>query len=220
MTMSQKRIEVLADSIAALTRDRRIDLAGELLRAGEMAIPAMLLLQVLDELTCLRQHTKIEEPDAARVALVLDRFGVQPSRSLHETVLVLQQVSRYRLSTSTERELHAELERLFETLLPFEDIKHEYSCERIYRLDFYIPRFRLGIEVKVAGSADEVARQLEGYAKSSQIQWLVLITAHLRHVSQLVQTGRITRPSGPTDQALFFVGGKPLTIIPIGGQLL
>ena len=59
---------------------------------------------------------------------------------------------------------------------------------------------RIGIEVKIAGQADAVLRQLTRYAQSDLIDELVLVTTRARHRA-LPDT----------------VGGKPLTVVQVGG---
>lgn len=49
------------------------------------------------------------------------------------------------------------------------------------RIDIYVPELRVGVEVKVAGKAPEVLRQLARYANHPDIDALVLVTNRLRH---------------------------------------
>lgn len=65
------------------------------------------------------------------------------------------------------------------------------------RIDLLIGR--LGVEVKVAGATNTVARQLLRYAASDRVDVLLLVTTRLAHL-QLPQS----------------VGGKPLIVAPIG----
>jgi hypothetical protein len=87
------------------------------------------------------------------------------------------------------------LQEAIETLLKVEDL--EYSREMRLgpraRIDFLVEG--VGLEVKTAGSADSVLRQLTRYAGFDAIEGLVLVTNKLRH----------TFPSE--------VGGKPLEIV-------
>lgn len=220
MSALDARVRAFADSLTKLSTEQRIALAAELVPAGDLALAAVLLRAALDEITYLRLCGPEPERFDLRIQQVLAHFNVRPSRSVVDTVQILKRVSTYRLSSSTETVLHDQLARVFDDLLPGEDIRHEFSCAGISRLDFYLPRLSLGIEVKIAGSADDVARQLERYAgHTAAIRALVLITGHLRHVSQLLQTGRVRRAASdsPCD---FAIGETPLAIIPLGGQLL
>jgi hypothetical protein len=66
------------------------------------------------------------------------------------------------------------------------------------RLDFLVGG--TAVEVKVAGQPGSVLRQLQRYAASDLVADLVLVTTRARHASL---------PS--------VVGGKPLTVVRIGG---
>jgi hypothetical protein len=59
---------------------------------------------------------------------------------------------------------------------------------------------RVGVEVKVAGSPEEVERQLRRYAASDRVDELILVTSRTRH-------GAIPRR----------LGGKPVTVLIITG---
>ena len=48
------------------------------------------------------------------------------------------------------------------------------------RIDFYLPQFRTGIELKVKGSPSEVARQLHRYCQSPDVAAVVLLTGRHR----------------------------------------
>jgi hypothetical protein len=48
------------------------------------------------------------------------------------------------------------------------------------RIDFYIREIRCGLELKVKGSLADVARQLQRYATSAEIDALVLVTGRTR----------------------------------------
>ena len=49
------------------------------------------------------------------------------------------------------------------------------------RVDFFLPFTGIGIEVKVDGPANAVARQLQRYARSDLVSGLVLVTGKVRH---------------------------------------
>lgn len=59
---------------------------------------------------------------------------------------------------------------------------------------------RVGIEVKVAGQAASVVRQLERYAESDRVDELVLVTSRVRHLAV------------PSE-----IGGKPVSVVAIAG---
>lgn len=44
------------------------------------------------------------------------------------------------------------------------------------RIDFYLPREQVGIELKVKGSPSEVVRQLQRYAAAPEVAALMLVT--------------------------------------------
>lgn len=130
-----------------------------------------------------------------------------PAASHQDVVRQLLEIRKYRLSIGQEVELHRELERVIEQLLPGEDVKREQVLDSpADRIDFYLPRVLIGIEVKVKGQADDVMRQLARYARSPKVQHLVLITGHLRLMPVF---GRLSE-----------LGHKPFTAIALGGQLL
>lgn len=69
------------------------------------------------------------------------------------------------------------------------------------RIDLVVDR--VGVEIKIKGSAANVARQLQRYAESDLIDELVLVTGISRHEAFLGAT----------------IGGKPVTVVWIGGTL-
>jgi len=57
----------------------------------------------------------------------------------------------------------------------------EYSLQPDYgRIDFYLPDYKCGVELKVKGAPSEVLRQLYRYAQSPDISALILITTRAR----------------------------------------
>lgn len=103
----------------------------------------------------------------------------------------------WRLTWRDEAQLHDLLGDVF-TGHGF-TVLHEVRLEgaRGGRIDFVIGR--VGVEVKIKGSAADVARQLQRYAHSDRLRELALVTSVARHREL------------PTS-----IGGKPLTVIPIG----
>lgn len=50
------------------------------------------------------------------------------------------------------------------------------------RIDFFLPTADIGIEVKIHGSWQEVARQLGRYARHDAVQGLILVTTRSSHM--------------------------------------
>lgn len=80
------------------------------------------------------------------------------------------------------------------------DVEREVRLDNRSRIDLLVGR--VGIEVKVAGAATSVLRQLRRYALSDRIDGLVLVTSRVRH------------------QAPSKLEGKPLRIYQIAGGAL
>ncbi|MGE3889436.1 MAG: hypothetical protein AB7H81_23645 [Vicinamibacterales bacterium] len=111
---------------------------------------------------------------------------------------------RWRLPLGDEIRLHHALDQVIRSLLPTELVMPEHRLSRDSRIDFYFPRQRVGLEVKVQGGPGDVARQLERYAEDPAIGYLVLLTGRMR----LCNIGHAWRRP------------VPLTVIPLlGGQL-
>lgn len=71
----------------------------------------------------------------------------------------------------------------------------EHDLGPLGRLDLYVPALRVAIEVKVAGGANEVMRQIAGYATHPDVDGVVLVT---------------TRPARHRMPAT--LGGKPVAV--------
>jgi hypothetical protein len=71
------------------------------------------------------------------------------------------------------------------------------------RIDFYLPEIRTGLELKVKGTLADVARQLQRYATSREIEALVLVTGRTR-LAAMPET----------------LGGKPVHLVSIWSALL
>lgn len=91
----------------------------------------------------------------------------------------LAQILRaYRYSWAPEERLQAGIEEVLAELgLACE---RERFLGRYGRIDFLVDQ-RIGIELKVAGSASAVSRQLARYLASPEIEGLVLVTACPSH---------------------------------------
>ena len=101
-------------------------------------------------------------------------------------------------SLANEAGLHLEIGHVLTS------IKCKYSREHVLgaqsRIDFYLPEHKIGIEVKVAGSVNQVMRQIHRYNGHDQIDGVILITSRSRHTSI------------PMD-----LSGKPVRVVFIGG---
>lgn len=124
----------------------------------------------------------------------------------HDVVRQLRGIRAYRLPIGQELELHRQLERVLSELVPGEPVEREVHIAGSERIDFYLPRVKVGIECKVKGDVDTVMRQLARYAASPKIDSLVLVTGRLRHM--------------PVFGGMTEIGLKPFTAIALGGQLL
>ncbi len=83
-------------------------------------------------------------------------------------------------------------------------LKHKFLREHVLnarsRIDFYLPEHKIGIEVKVAGGANEVMRQIHRYNACDPIDGVILITSRIRHTTISEELNR-----------------KPVRIVFIGG---
>lgn len=63
----------------------------------------------------------------------------------------------------------------------------EYRLSPRDRIDFYLPEILTGIEVKVAGNASSLNRQVGRYAMSNKLERIIVVTTKRTHVSCLVK---------------------------------
>lgn len=61
------------------------------------------------------------------------------------------------------------------------DVLREVDVGEAGRIDFEVPGLRLGIEVKVKGSAKDVTEQLSRYADTGRYDVVLLVTTLRRH---------------------------------------
>ena len=87
---------------------------------------------------------------------------------------VIEQIKQYQFDLSDELELQTQL---YETVLEELGFEREFSLNKKSRIDFYHPKYKIGIEVKVKGSAVKIYRQCERYAQTNKIDELILLTA-------------------------------------------
>lgn len=90
-----------------------------------------------------------------------------------------------------EVELHGALEGAL--VAAGHDVEREVALGPRCRIDLLVGA--VGIEVKTAGAAATVARQLQRYAKAEQVRELLLVTSVARHL-RMPET----------------IGGKPLVV--------
>jgi len=108
-------------------------------------------------------------------------------------------ISRVRFRFSTEADLQAGIDEVLGRAGVSRE--REYRLTRSDRIDFYLPKQGMGIEVKVDGGTSDLTRQILRYAESSEIRSLVVITSRMRHAVQLPR----------------YVNNKPLQVITVGG---
>ena len=109
-------------------------------------------------------------PDLACIA------AMQPEKQLYELVRTL---SQYRYPIGSESEFQAGLELVLQT----HGIRYIRECNlgrEFGRVDFYLPEFCTGVELKVKGGPSEVVRQLHRYCQSPEIRAVVLLTSRQR----------------------------------------
>lgn len=94
-----------------------------------------------------------------------------------DAVTVAEVLGQYRFAHQCEEELQEAIaSALTSSSVPFE---REVRLGPTDRIDFLIET--VGVEVKIKGSPTEVARQLNRYAQSDQIQSLLLVTSKATH---------------------------------------
>lgn len=106
----------------------------------------------------------------------------------------MARIASYRYLTGTELDLQRQLaEAMTREGITFEA---EYQLGAVGRIDFYLPTWRAGMEVKVEGSPSSVLRQLHRYAGVAEFDRLVLVTRRAR-------LGGLVGP----------IGSKPLHVV-------
>lgn len=94
-----------------------------------------------------------------------------------DMVAVLERVRSYRYLAGTEDELQRQIARALEQ--EGVTFQREYDLGAPGRIDFYLPQWNTGLEVKIGGSAAAVLRQLHRYS-SAALDALVLVTRRAR----------------------------------------
>lgn len=109
---------------------------------------------------------------------------------------ICEAVRSHRFTYSSELELHDRLATLFDDTGFTVPVLREVDLSPRDRIDFLIGT--VGVEVKIGGTWQAAARQLQRYAASPVVEHLVLVTSRVRHVDTLVRTE--------------FIGGKRLWV--------
>lgn len=92
---------------------------------------------------------------------------------------VIKILRGYRYPISTEAALQLAVAKvLTDAGIRFE---RELVIDPTNRLDFYLPDFKLALELKIDGSAAEVTRQLFRYVQDDRVAFVVLMTSVYRH---------------------------------------
>lgn len=102
---------------------------------------------------------------------------------------IIEALRPYRFIAHDERRLYLGLsEALTAAGIVFERERTiQLATGRAGRLDYYVPAYRLAIEVKVGGSPAAILRQLRSYAEHPDVDALLLITS-LAKLAQIPDT--------------------------------
>jgi len=88
-------------------------------------------------------------------------------------------LERYRMRSTTEADLHEAIAEVLDA----NGIAYarEYYLWGRDRIDFYCPGLRVGIEAKIDGGTNAVARQLSRYCQSDDVVSIILVTSLVKH---------------------------------------
>lgn len=91
---------------------------------------------------------------------------------------VIAMLRSYRLRASTEAVLQADVESVLVT----HGVEHvrEHGVPS-GRLDFFLPGSGIGIELKIGGSAAELARQILRYLEEPEVRGMLVVTTRQSH---------------------------------------
>ena len=84
------------------------------------------------------------------------------------------ELKSFRYHISDEKDLQSDL---FETVLKKVGFVREFILEKGSIIDFYHPKLKIGIEVKISRKKTQIYRQCVRYTKSGRLDYLLLITA-------------------------------------------
>lgn len=99
-------------------------------------------------------------------------------------------ITRYRMPIGNEHGLQAAIADVLQYSLPGLVVLREHRFDSKDRIDFYLPDWLVGIEVKVTGGVSGVMRQLDRYAEHAEVAHLVLVTSRHTHHA-IAQVDRI-----------------------------
>jgi hypothetical protein len=88
-------------------------------------------------------------------------------------------LERYRMRSTTEADLHEAIAEVLDA--NGVGYMREYRLAPRDRIDFYCPDLRVGIEAKIAGGTNAVARQIARYCQSDEIGAVILVTSLVKH---------------------------------------
>jgi hypothetical protein len=106
---------------------------------------------------------------------------IRPTDVVPAAETLLAALTRYRMPVQHESDLQLTIGLVLEGVGYDGAFEREYDLGAAGRIDFYFPSWRIGLEVKVGGSAASVLRQLHRYAESPAIAVLCLVTTRVRH---------------------------------------
>lgn len=104
--------------------------------------------------------------------------------------VVASVIKRFRMPVGREEFLQAAIAEVLAHALPDLVVAREHRFDSKDRIDFYLPDWRIGMEVKVHGGVSGVMRQLDRYATHTDVVHLVLITSRHTH-NAIAQVDRI-----------------------------
>lgn len=96
---------------------------------------------------------------------------------------LISSLERQRFPLNKESETQAAIEHALKQMQV--EYVREYKLDENSRIDFYIPKFKLGIEVKIKGSRADIQSQCVRYAMHNQIEAILLMTSRSVNISGL-----------------------------------
>lgn len=87
-------------------------------------------------------------------------------------------LARYKFNFSNEKELQAGMKKAFAKLEDEFLPEHQLSGDDI--IDFYWPKQKIGVEVKIDHPLSHLTRQLHRYCQHDSIHGVMLVTSKLR----------------------------------------
>lgn len=87
---------------------------------------------------------------------------------------VIKAMSRWQYDLATEAAMH----RSLAGALDVSSVKYqrEVNLTDEDRIDFYLPKHKIGIEVKLSCSSRQIYRQIQRYAESEKIDAIILLS--------------------------------------------